>query len=276
MESEIRKVELFSDRISRPLKKPRYAVLDFDGTVSLIREGWQQIMTPYFTDELCATPKGKTMSYEDVALICREFITLLTGKQTIYQCIRLAEEIRAFGGTPEDPQVYKDEYVRRLLEKIDGRLKGLEEGSIDPETLTVPGSYELLEMLKSHGVDLYLASGTDEPHVLNEARLLKVDRYFDGHIYGAQREYLTFSKKLVIERMIRENGLSGAELIGFGDGYVEIENVRDAGGFAIGVATNERERKGIDEWKRGRLIRAGANLIIPDYRGVGELESQLF
>ena len=32
----------------------RYAVLDFDGTLSLIRQGWQEIMTPYFTDELCA------------------------------------------------------------------------------------------------------------------------------------------------------------------------------------------------------------------------------
>ena len=26
----------------------RYAVFDFDGTLSLIREGWQGIMIPYF------------------------------------------------------------------------------------------------------------------------------------------------------------------------------------------------------------------------------------
>ena len=269
-------METFSDRASRPLKTPRYAVLDFDGTVSLIREGWQAIMTPYFTDELYATPKGCTLPYEQVELYCKEFITLLTGKQTIYQCIRLAEEITAFGGTPQDPQAYKDEYQRRLLEKIDDRLKGLENGSIDPETLTVPGSYELLEMLLRRGVTPYLASGTDEEHVLKEAHLLGVDRYFGKHIYGAQREYKTFSKKMVIERMIRENDLSGSELIGFGDGYVEIENVREAGGFAIGVATNERERCGIDEWKRERLIRAGANLIIPDYRDLAALEAQLF
>lgn len=269
-------METFSDRISRPGQKPRYAVLDFDGTISLIREGWQQIMAPYFTDELYATPKGQTLPYAEVELICREFITLLTGKQTIYQCIRLAEEITAFGGAAQDPQVYKDEYSRRLLEKIDDRLKGLENGSIDPETLTVPGSYGLLEMLLRHGVIPYLASGTDEQYVLKEAHLLGVDQYFGPHIYGAQREYKTFSKKLVIERILRENRLSGAELIGFGDGYVEIENVRDAGGFAIGVATNERERRGIDEWKRERLIRAGANLIIPDYRELDALETQLF
>ena len=257
-------------------RKFRYAVLDFDGTISLIREGWQQIMTPYFADELCATPGGRDLPREEVELKAREFITLLTGKQTIYQCIRLAEEITALGGPPLDPQAYKDEYHRRLLERIDHRLRGLESGEIDPETLTVPGSYDLLDMLLRHGVTPYLASGTDEVYVLKEAQLLNVTRYFGKHIYGAQREYKTFSKKMVIERIIRENHLAGDELLGFGDGYVEIENVREAGGCAVGVASNEAERRGIDEWKRERLIRAGANYIIPDYRDIKSLEETLF
>ncbi|MBQ8129721.1 MAG: HAD family hydrolase [Clostridia bacterium] len=254
----------------------RYAVLDFDGTLSLVREGWQQIMVPYFTDELCKAPGAAGLSKEDIALRVREFVTLLTGKQTIYQCIRLAEEITALGGTPLEPQAYKDEYHRRLLQRIDGRLRGLEDGSIDPETLTVPGTYNLLEMLRRHGVTPYLASGTDEVYVLKEAHLLGVDRWFEGRIYGAQREYKTFSKKMVIERIIRENRLEGAELVGFGDGYVEIENVREAGGFAVGVASNEAARCGIDDWKRERLIRAGADLIIPDYREIAPLEEALF
>ena len=38
------------------------------------------------------------------------------------------------------------------------------------------------------------------------------------------------------------------------------------GGIAIGVASNEAERRGIDEWKRSRLIQAGAHLIVPDFR----------
>ena len=269
-------IETVTNRRERPLKTPRYAVLDFDGTISLIREGWQQIMTPYFTEELLQAPRAKALPYAEAERRCREFITLLTGKQTIYQCIRLAEEIAALGGRPKDPQAYKDEYQRRLLEHIDSRLNGLQSGAIDPETLTVPGSYALLERLKAHGVTLYLASGTDEAYVKNEARLLGVDRYFGAHIYGAQRAYKTFSKKLVIERLLTENNLTGAELIGFGDGYVEIENVCEAGGFAIGVASDERERIGIDAWKRERLLAAGANLIIPDYREIDALEAQLF
>lgn len=253
-----------------------YAVLDFDGTVSLIREGWQKIMTPYFADEMADTPGGRELTYAEIETRASEFITLLTGKQTIYQCIRLAEEVASLGGNAKDPQAYKDEYVRRLMEKIDGRLRGLESGAIDPETLTVPGSYALLEMLTKRGVTLYLASGTDEAHVLREARLLGVDRFFGNRIHGAQRDYKSFSKKMVIERILRENRLSGARLLGFGDGYVEIENVAEAGGFAVGVASDETRREGIDEWKRERLIGAGANLIIGDYRDIPALEDALF
>ena len=254
----------------------KYAVFDFDGTLSLIRQGWQQIMIPYFTDEMRNTPKGKERTEEDVAKEAREFIYVNTGKQTIYQCIELAERINAMGGHALDPQAYKDEYIRRLLIAIDGRLTGLENGTLAADDLLVPGSRELLTMLRRHNVAMYLASGTDHDHVLREASLLRVTEFFDGHIYGAQRDYKTFSKKMVIDRIINENHLAGDALVGFGDGYVEIENIRSVEGFAVGVASDEAHRTGIDDWKRERLIRAGANIIIPDFRNVPELEAYLF
>ena len=266
-------IEVLRPNPGRPFQ---YAVFDFDGTVSLIREGWQQIMIPYFTDELAATPKGAEQPWEELERQAREFIFVNTGKQTIYQCIELAQRIQDLGGVPQDPQVYKDEYQRRLLEAIEQRLQGLENGSIPQEELTVPGTFQLLDMLKRRGVFMYLASGTDEVYVLKEAELLGLSPYFDGHIYGAQRDYKTFSKKMVIDRMIAENNLSGGSVLGFGDGYVEIENIREAGGYACGVASNEATRQGIDDWKRERLIRAGADIIIPDYRDIDALEAFLF
>lgn len=265
--------------VLRPLsgtERFRHGVLDFDGTISLIREGWQQIMIPYFAQELMETPEGKRLPEHLLLEEAEEFIAFNTGKQTIYQCIELAGHIRALGGIPKDPQEYKDEYTRRLLASIKERLEGLEEGRISPEELMVPGAEKLLQMLTEHGVTLYLASGTDHDHVLREAELLGIDCWFGGRIYGAQRDYKTFSKKMVIDRIMEENHLEGPELLGFGDGYVEIENVRGAGGYACGVASNEKEKKGIDQWKRRRLIRAGADLIIPDYRNWKELEQYLF
>ncbi len=261
---------LISTKPSVPFKA---AVLDFDGTISLIREGWQQIMIPYFIDVVKATPQAE--SEAEIQRCVHDFVDYLTGKQTIYQCIQLAEEVSKRGGTPLEPLEYKHEYLRRLMLRIDDRLKSLRTGS-DPREHVVPGSYELLEMLKQHGLTLYLASGTEEYSVKDEAALLQVDKYFDGGIYGAQDDYKKFSKAMVIQKIIKDHHLGGPELLGFGDGYVEIENVRQVGGVAIGVATNESERKGIDEWKRNRLAKADANAIIPDYSNITELENYLF
>ncbi len=249
-------------------------VFDFDGTLSLIRKGWQEIMTPYFTEVLMAAPNSGTLDEEEVC--AREFIDLLTGKQTIYQCIRLNEEVVKREGRECEPLVYKNEYHRRLLEKIEYRRKGLAAGTIKPVDYMVPGSVGIIEMLLKHNVDIYLASGTDEQYVKQEVAMLKLDKYFKDRIYGARDDYKLFSKAMVIKRIIKENNLHGSSLAGFGDGYVEIENIKEVGGIAIGVATNEDTMVGIDEWKRGRLIKAGADVIIPDFTGLSDLEKYLF
>jgi phosphoglycolate phosphatase-like HAD superfamily hydrolase len=170
---------------------------------------------------------------------------------------------------------YKAEYHRRLELRIADRIAELERDPASAVKHIVPGSFDILEALKQRGVVLYLASGTDEKYVKQEAALLQVDRYFAG-IYGAQDDYKSFSKKMVIERIIRENKLHGRDLLGFGDGYVEIENVKGAGGFACGVATDEVRRRGVDQWKRNRLKGSGADIIIPDFTGTRKLIDYLF
>lgn len=251
----------------------KHAVFDFDGTISLIREGWQDVMIPMMVKILMDT--GTDESEEEIHALVKLFVTDLTGKQTIYQTIRLAEEVQKRGVTPREPLDYKWQYLDLLNERIKDRLEQLKSGAVDPIDWVVPGSYDLLDALKERGTRLYLASGTDEKFVFEEAELLKTTHYFDG-IYGAQDDYKKFSKKMVIERILRENEVSGEELITFGDGYVEIENTHDVGGVAIGVATDEKNRVGVDEWKRSRLIQAGADVIIPEYRETAVLIPYLY
>ena len=242
----------------------RHALFDFDGTVSLIREGWQQVMIPMMVEILRTTPAA-----EDEATIHRvvtDFVTRLTGKQTIYQMIQLAEEVTKRDGHPQEPLTYKYDYLDRLWARIEGRVARLKAGEIDPAELVVPGAIEILAALRERGVTCYLASGTDEPYVIAEAAALGVTDYFDGGIYGALDDYQNFSKKMVIDRILRQHQLPGHELLTFGDGYVEIENTAAVGGLAVGVASNEAERQGIDAWKRQRLVEAGAAIIIPDFR----------
>ena len=105
----------------------------------------------------------------------------------------------------------------------------------------MPGARALLEALRARGLTLYLASGTDEIYMKEEAALLDVARYFDGGVYGALDDYQSFSKRILIQRILRLPGCRGDQLLGFGDGYVEIEEVKQVGGVAVGVATDEPE-----------------------------------
>jgi phosphoglycolate phosphatase-like HAD superfamily hydrolase len=203
------------------------------------------------------------------------FIEQTTGKQTIYQMIGLAEAITMRGGKSLEPLEYKWMFLERMNAHIQMRIDGLENGKIKPEDITVPGVYDLLDSLRARNVNCYLASGTDVEYVKKEAAALKVENYFEG-IFGAQDDYQNFSKKMVIEKIMRDNHLVGPELITFGDGYVEIEDTHLAGGICVGVASNEESRHGIDVRKRKKLIDAGADIIIPDYRNQGNLVAYLF
>jgi phosphoglycolate phosphatase len=249
---------------------PRFALFDFDGTLSLVREGWPDVMIPMMVEELQAT--GTKESAAELTSLARNFVMQLNGKQTIYQMFRLTEEIKARGGTPRDPLVYKERYHDLLMQRIAARRDALSSGVTPPEALLVPHAYEALGILKQRGVELYLASGTDENYVREEAEILGLTPFFGRHIYGAIDDHRKFSKQMVIERILRENHVEGGRLLGLGDGYVEIDNIKGAGGTAIAVASDEAGRSGKpDAWKRDRLIGVGADIVIPDFRDFGAL-----
>jgi phosphoglycolate phosphatase-like HAD superfamily hydrolase len=261
---------VFSGKVEfRPDFQPRpevsHVLFDFDGTLSLIRQGWPEVMVPMFVEMLPALP-GE--SEESRRQLCYDDIMRLNGKQTIYQMIQLAERIQERGGTPREPHWYKHEYLQRLDERICHRTKALQQGTISAEELLVFGAKRLLDELQRRGLPMYLASGTDEPFVKREAELLGLTPYFGRHIYGALEDFKQFSKKLVIDRLISENRISGDQLLSFGDGYVEIENTKQVGGLAVAVASDEANNGSgqFDEWKRKRLSGVGADIIIPDFR----------
>src|SRR5262249_33148671 len=157
----------------------------------------------------------------------------------LFQMIELAEQVRRRGGVPLEPLVYKRRYLERLSDVIADRVEDLRSGACPPDRYLVPGSRRLLESLKERGLRLYLPSGTDDVYMKEEADLLDVSRYFDGGVYGALDDPEAFSKRMLVQRIIRSPGFHGSQLIGFGDGYVEIEEVKLAGGVTIGVATDE-------------------------------------
>lgn len=254
----------------QPRPNLSHVLFDFDGTLSLIRQGWPEVMIPMFMEYL---PRRAGDTEESVRQLVTDDIMRLNGKQTIYQMMQLAERINERGGTPQEPLWYKHEYLRRLDLRIQARVDGLASGTIQHDDLVVFAARRLLELLHGRGFHLYLASGTDEVFVKHEAAMLDLTRYFGRHIYGAQDDYKSFSKKLVIDRILAENQITGENLLAFGDGYVEIENTKQVGGLAVAVASDEAHNGSgnVDEWKRQRLLGVGADVVIPDYRDAAAL-----
>jgi phosphoglycolate phosphatase-like HAD superfamily hydrolase len=260
-------VEVVSERFPRGAF--RAAIFDFDGTLSLLRRNWQDVMIPMMVDILRETGTGEAR--EALTQHVEEYVMRLNGKQTIYQMIQLADEVRARGGVPREPLEYKHQYHDLLWQQVGDRVEGVRSGRIPREDMIVPDAEALLRALRESGLELYLASGTDLKYVRDELQVLGLEKYFGLHVYGALDDYQKFSKAMVIARIIEDTSVQGHEIIGMGDGFVEIEEVKRVGGLAVGVASNEETRTGINEWKRNRLIRAGADLIIGDYRCREEL-----
>ncbi len=251
-----------------------HVLFDFDGTLSLIRQGWPEVMVPMMVEML---PRQAGDTDDGLRRMVFEDIMRLNGKQTIYQMIQLAERVKERGGRPREPLWYKHEYLRRLDLRIRDRLDGLRSGKIRPDEMLVHGARNLLEHLAKLGLSMYLASGTDEPFVKAEADLLDVTRYFGNRIYGALDNYQSFSKKIVIERILSENNIAGQRLLAFGDGYVEIENTKGVGGLAVAVASDEANNGSgmMDAWKRQRLLGVGADVVIPDFRDAAKLVDRI-
>ena len=256
--------------------KIKYGLFDFDGTISILREGWQDIMHPVCVEMIC----GDTTPTPEIDEEVRTMIDETTGIQTILQMERLVEMVREKGLVPEsdikDAQGYKEIYLDRLMVPVRERLAKLASGEMSREQATVKGAPDFLEIIsKQDNIELYVFSGTDRDDVRNEANKVGVDGYFK-EIWGALRTFQEYSKEKIINDLVKEHDLHGPEVMAVGDGPVEIRNVKAVGGIGIGVASDEKAGFGLDEGKRERLIRAGADIIIPDFAEAEALAAYLF
>jgi phosphoglycolate phosphatase len=255
-------------RLSQP---PSLAVFDFDGTLSLIRGGWTEIMVGMMCERLYDLRRpGETEPV--IRELIRRFVLDLNGSPTIFQMERFAREIADRGGTAEPALTYHREYLRRLGERVDERKGSIRSGATTPADHVVPGAHQLLGDLQQRGVELTLASGTEIEFVREESAILQIDGYFGDRVFAPGAKPQAFSKRIVMEDLLRRRGVDGTALVGFGDGIVETRAVAELGGIAVGVACDETTRDGTpDPRKREELIAAGASVIIADYRDTPEL-----
>jgi rfaE bifunctional protein kinase chain/domain len=266
--------------VNRWKQKPaiEYAIFDHDGTISTLREGWELIMAPVMMKAILGDKYGDVDEslFNNVRNRVAEYIDKTTGIQTLVQMKGLLGLIREFGCVPEDKMLdefgYKKIYNDELLRMVKERERKFERGELSLDDFTLKNAIPFLQKLYDTGIKLYLASGTDVEDVANEARVLGYDYLFAGGIYGAVGDINKEAKKIVLDRILDTIGTSATgKVITFGDGPVEIRETNKRGGLTVGVASNELRRYGLNENKRTRLIKAGADIVIPDFSQLSQL-----
>jgi len=250
----------------------RHAIFDNDGTISTLREGWEQIMAPMMIRSILGEKyhEADAALYDKVKTAVAELIDKTTGVQTLRQMKILVGLIAEFGFVAEDQILdesgYKEIYNNDLMEMVKKREKKIKMGELSVDDFTIKNALPFLGRLYDKGIRLYLTSGTDEADVKHEASILGYDHLFEGRIFGALGDINKEAKKMVLDRILSSiRNSEAASIVTFGDGPVEIRETRKRGGLTIGIASNELRRYGLNEAKRTRVIKAGADIIIPDF-----------
>ena len=204
-----------------------------------------------------------------------------TGIQTIIQMYHLRDMVRFFGIVPEkqilSPLEYKHIYNKKLIKMVEERIKLYKNGLLDLSDLSIKGSVQFLEFLKSKNVRMYLASGTDKEDVQREAEILGYSDYFNGGIFGSVGDINSDPKKMVIKTIVKElpEDIKPEECYIFGDGPVEMREAAKRNFTRIGLVSDEKRRFGINPDKRSRLILGGAQVLIPDFSWIPSLAEYL-
>lgn len=243
------------------------AIFDFDGTISTLRHGWENIMFSYVFDQLYPYYE------DDIERLERkiwDFIDETTGVQTIYQMQWIVDEVKSQAGTPLDQWEYKDGYNDALIKVVRNRVDKLMNGELEEEDFRVPGSKEFIENLVNEGIKCYIASGTDDVDIKKEMKSIGVDHLFEDS-KGAPDRKIDCPKTAVYNKLTKELGYKANEILIVGDGKVEINIGKENNSLTLGVACDEYSLKGIDVKKLDRLISAGANAIVIDFKDFDRL-----
>ena len=249
-------------------------VCDFDGTFSTLRCGWEGVMKKMMLKYLPGEEKW-----------IDAFIGETTGVQTILQMKGFVAELKKRGllmrrgapggrALPMDPWAYKNEYNDMLMASVAKKRQDVIDGKVKRETYLVPGALHFLQNLKTHGVKIYFASGTDQADVQIEAAALGLDKYAEA-IEGALPKSMKCAKEAALKRLVKKAGVKPSELAVIGDGKVEIALGKALGARTIGLATDEASflRSGgetppprrMHRDKLRRLEKAGAGYLAGDF-----------
>ena len=254
-------IELLPSFSPRP--KATHVIFDFDGTLSWIRHGWpeimQEVMRPRF-------PMREEETNEDIRQHLFREMYRFNGQPTPLFMAEMAEQIRARSGEA-DPAEMLESFLGALNQHALSRHEEIRTNKCSPDDYIVYGGRSFIETLIEAKLKIIILSGNPHDQVNEEADLLDISRYCEGHVYGHTHAE-NFSKQSVMEKLMEEEGFSSENLIAIGDGAAEIIATKALGGLAVAICSDEENNGSgvIDENKLPILLDGGADCVIADYR----------
>ncbi len=256
--------------INSPTAAPHLAAIDFDGTMSLIRIGWQQVMHGVMQAALLP-------HYPDSARLDSEIYTYIahsTGQPSIIQMAWVDEQVILYGGPTRGAQAYLDLFSHAMRDRIDQKIASIHDDA-SADALMVPGAREFLQLLAYNNVRIALVSGTEHIHLLRESAALRIDHFFDAGIHGPGPHNPGFTKGDAMAALIDTYQVAPARFLSVGDGPVEIMAGKSLAGYSLAVASHEASG-GLDDDKRRHLIAAGADAVVANLRDIHAFNTLLF
>ena len=144
--------------ILRPNPAPgrlRQAMFDFDGTLSLVRTGWQRVMADLIVAVLGPRPRARR---RPCCARIRRGDLWAGGPAHLVQMEWLADRWRQRGGKPLAAEAYKAEYLPRINERVH-HLADLRAGRSQPEQCDGAGGVGVRGRAGGAGGDLLYCFG---------------------------------------------------------------------------------------------------------------------
>ncbi|MDI9497716.1 MAG: HAD hydrolase-like protein [Bacillota bacterium] len=240
--------------------KHRAILFDFDGTLSLLRSGWEAVMRGFMLD--CLDPTGA--AHAGLAPLVDGYIAESTGIETARQMIWLAARVEERHGPWPDRDLwwYKAGYLDRLMTIVEERIALVTQNPALIPAFSVPGSHAFVQRLAAAGCELAIASGTDDPDVRREAALLGFAPHFNL-IVGSPPTRLASGKEYLLGLLLER--WEPAEILVIGDGPVELRLGREAGCRTLAIASREGDSTAAWCRKRDRLAAVTPDALLEDF-----------
>jgi len=234
------------------------AIVDWDGTISLLREGWNKVMKDYIANYISLNPQKKDLLWAE------NFIKETMGENTVDQMLGMMAKAHENGvkNMPIDQKKRKNlaekqriKYRKSLEEKM--RSKRIKRAKVHPGEFINKGIKKFLQELKKRNVKIFVISGSEQKErggIEEEVEILKLKHYFEK-VFGYNGQIHPYTKENALKWIIKKYKIKNPlQILVVGDGPKEIKTGRDFGTITIGLVSNNLSKK--------NLLKSGADYIV--------------